>query len=186
MAPRQVPATAADLAALPGDPRAEVIGGEITEKASPSAEHGDAQLALGAMLRDGFHRPAGGGPLGGWWLMAEVEIELERHEVYLPDLVGWRRDRVPVRPSGRPVRDRPDWVCEILSPSNADRDLVDKLRTYKQNRIPHYWLVDPMARTLLVYRWTDGGYLAVCTARLGETVHAEPFEAVALSLGVET
>jgi Uma2 family endonuclease len=184
-APAQRPkATAADLAALPADLRAEVIGGEIVEKASPSAEHGDAQLGLGAFVRDRFHGGGGGGRPGGWWIMTEVEIELERHEVYRPDLLGWRRERVPGRPTGRAVRERPDWICEILSPSNADRDLVGKMRVYYRHRVPHYWIVDPVARTLIVYRWTDGGYLAVLTAGRGEIVRAEPFEAVELPLDV--
>lgn len=113
-------ATAADLAALPGDPFAEVIEGEIVEKASPSAEHGDAQAGLAAILRRRFHRRGGGSVPGGWWILTEVEIELESHEIYRPDLVGWRRVNLPARPSRRPVRIRPDWVCEVVSPSNAE------------------------------------------------------------------
>lgn len=46
--------------------------------------------------------------------------------------------------SGPPVRTRPDWVCELLSPSNAKRDLIDKLQVLHANRVPHYWIVDPL------------------------------------------
>src|SRR5262245_544384 len=121
-APRRK-ATSADLVEAAGDPFAEVIGGEVVEKASPSAEHGATQAALVATLWSRFHSRRGGGP-GGWWIMTEVEVELESHETYRPDVVGWRRERSPERPSGRPVRIRPDWVCEVLSASNADTDLV--------------------------------------------------------------
>jgi Uma2 family endonuclease len=176
-------ATAADLAALSGDCNAEVIGGEIVERASPSAEHGNAQFGLASLLRNEFHGGDGGGRPGGWWIMGEVEIELERHEVYRPDLVGWRQERVPQRPTGQPVRTLPDWICEVISPSNAARDQVTKQRVYQRNRIAHYWLVDPLQRTLLVYRWTEPGYLIVLTAERDETVRAEPFAAVELSLG---
>lgn len=185
-AERRPRSTVADLLALPDDVRAEIIGGELVEKASPSAEHSDAQGGLTELLRSRFHRGGGGGPgrPGGWWILPEVEIELETHEVYRPDLAGFRRERAPERPTGRPLRVRPDWVCEILSPSNARHDLVTKLRTYHRSNVPHYWIVDPEALTLVVYRWHEGGYLAVLTAQKGETVRAEPFDGVELALGV--
>ena len=83
--------------------------------------------------------------------MTEVEIELETHHVYVPDVSGWRRDRVSERPTGRPVRARPDWVCEVLSPANARQDLVTKLRSYHACAIPHYWIVDPERQLLTVH-----------------------------------
>ena len=164
---------------------AEVVDGVIIEKGSPSFEHGDAQGAIVALFRPPFHRSGGGSTApGGWWIATEVEVELEAHEVYLPDVVGWRRDRVPERPSGRPVRVRPDWVCEVLSPSTADHDLVTKLRVYQRCEVPHYWTVDPERKLLVVHRWTPAGYVVALTARAGEIVRAEPFEAVELHVGV--
>ncbi len=183
-ASRSTPATAADLAALPDDVHAEVIGGTVVEKAAPSMEHGDAQSALTERLRSVFHRKPGGTVPGGWWIVVEVEVEMETHEVFRPDLTGWRRDRHPQKPSGRPVRVRPDWVCEVLSSSNADHDLVTKFRVFHRNGVPHYWIVDPDHRVLVAYRWQESGYLAVLTAKPGETVRAEPFEAAELRVGL--
>jgi Uma2 family endonuclease len=108
------------------------------------------------------------------------EIEYETHEVYLHDVVGWRRDRVPQRPTGRPVRIRPDWVCELLSPSNAKRDQIDKFQVLHRNGVPHYWIADPLEHTLIVHRWEPRGYLVVLTAAAGDVVRAEPFDAVEL------
>lgn len=176
-------ATAADLLRLPGHVRAEVIDGEIIEKTSPLPEHGIAQLGLGAQLVNTFHRRAGEGPPGGWWLMTEVDVQYEPHQVYCHDLVGWRRERMPQRPAGRPVTIRPDWVCEILSPSNAQNDLVRKLRTLHRAGVPHYWLADPGNKTLTVLRFTPDGYLAALTAGGRDVVRAEPFEAVEIDLG---
>lgn len=176
---RKGEATAADLEEME---RHEVVGGEVHEKAAPSAEHGTAQFSLGHFLWP-FDR-AGGGRPGGWWIVTEVEIELETHEVYVPDLTGWRRERVPERPRGRPVRDRPDWVCEILSRATARRDLGDKLRSFHRAGVPHYWVVDPAHETLTVHRWHQDGYLVAQTAARGETVRAEPFEAIELPVGL--
>jgi len=178
-------ATAEDLLALPDETRAEIVHGSIVEKAAPSAEHGDAQLALGERLRGRFHRRGGGpdGP-GGWWILTEVDVELERNEVFRPDLVGWRRERVPERLRGGPVRVRPDWICEILSPSNAKTDLVDKFQVLQRCEVPHYWIVDPEREVLTIHRWQKDGYLVVLQAKRGQTVHPEPFDAMTLDVGV--
>ena len=176
-------ATAADLLAL-GEGRYEVVAGKVVEKAAPSFEHSDAQLGGGTFLRSRFHHGGDGPGSGGWWIVTECEIELEAHEVYRPDLVGWRRERVPMRPSGRPVTVRPDWVCEILSPSNAKTDLVDKLRAYQRARVPHYWIVDPEEQVLTVYRFGTETYEVALTAGRDETVRAEPCESVELAVGV--
>lgn len=173
-------ATADDLAALPDERRAEVIGGVLIEKAAPSFEHGDAQSSLAELLKPAYQRGRGGP--GGWWIATEVEIELATHEVYLPDVVAWRREGVPERPRGRPVRVRPDWVCEIFSVSNAEMDLGTKLISYHRAAVPHYWIVDPEHETPTVFRWTGEGYVVSLSAGRRDVVNAEPFEAVALRI----
>ena len=176
-------ATWETLVAL-GDVPCEVIHGVVVHKAEPTAEHGDAQGSLAETLRSRFHGSRGGPKEpGGWWILVEVDVELMQHEIYRPDLVGWRRDRLPERPRGRPIRTQPDWVCEVLSMSNAKADLVDKLDTYRRAGIPHYWIVDPETETLTVHRWTPDGYLIALRAARGETVRAEPFDAIEIAVG---
>jgi Uma2 family endonuclease len=179
--PLRSPATRDDLLAHTGAP-AEIIAGELVEKAAPSPEHGSAQFALSGLLFGPFGSRGGHDGPAGWWLMTEVEVEYSAHEVYRHDLVGFRRDRHPRRPEGRPATARPDWVCEILSPSNSSNDTVRKLRNLQAAAVPHYWLLDPGEGALTVLRWTDAGYLATLVATADETVRAEPFEAVELSL----
>lgn len=177
-------ATLAEFLSMPADRRFhEFLSGEIVEKAEPSGEHGDAQGGVVGALRSPFQRPPGRGGPGGWWILPEVEVLLETGDLVRPDVAGWRRDRHATRPSGVPVRARPDWLCEVLSPSNASDDTVRKLRIYHQASIPHYWLVDPRDGTFTVMRWTDAGYTAVLAAQRGETVRPEPFEAVELDVG---
>lgn len=173
-------ATASDLG---GDRALEIVRGVIVEKASPTYEHGDAQRAV-SLLVGPFHRGGGGDGPRGWWIALEVDIELEAHEVYRPDLAGWRRDRVPDRPTGWPVRVRPDWVCEILSPSTAARDLGPKMRTYHAHGVRHYWVVDREHETLTVHRHVAEGYVVALVAGRDEVVRAEPFGAVELKVGL--
>jgi Uma2 family endonuclease len=174
------PATVKDLATLPEDVAAEVIDGELVEKAAPTLAHGEAQGELVARLRTHFRGPPGDGGRGGWVIAPEVEVEYEPRQAYRHDIVGWHRERAPKDPFERPVRIRPDWVCEVVSPSNASNDTVKKLRTLQRHGLPHYWLVEPERQTLTVLRWTAEGFLTVLTATGGEVVRAEPFEALEL------
>jgi Uma2 family endonuclease len=161
----------------------EILDGELVRKATPSYEHGDAQSGVAGALKGPFHRRLGGGGPGGWWIATEVEIELGPHQLVRPDVAGWRRERVPTRPSGSPIRERPDWICEVLSPSNADEDTVNKLRIHRQAGVGHRWIIDPIAGTLTVHRWSADGYLVALVARRGERLRAEPFGELELAMG---
>jgi Uma2 family endonuclease len=165
--------------------RVEWIGGEIV-RATPTPEHGAVQMGLGDVL--GPFRGGAGRP-GGWWLMTEVEVVYSKGETYRHDGLGFRRDQHPIRPSGWPLRMRPDWVCEVLSTTTARYDVVEKLRTLHADAVPHYWLVDPERETLTVLRYAADAYLAVLTAGREDVVRAEPFDAVEITvarlLGVE-
>jgi Uma2 family endonuclease len=182
LAPKTSTATLGDLLAVPEHDRFhEVVGGELVRKAMPSARHGNAQGAIRARL-DSFHRRPGGKAPGGWWFLTEVEVELDRGEIYRPDVAGWRRERLPALPDSTPITLRPDWVCEVLSRSNASTDTVTKLRVYHRVAVPHYWIVDPDEETLTVLRWTPDGFVTIVAAARGERVRAEPFEAVEIRI----
>ena len=181
-APRQSRATIAEWLAAPESRRLEIIDGELVEKAAPTAEHGFVQTKVITSVASRFNRRSGGRFPGGWWIVSEVDVQLD-DEGFRPDLCGWRRDRVAVLPRDRPVTLRPDWICEIVSASNASTDRVVKVRAYHRAGVPHYWLIDPAERTLVVMRRVEGGYLNVLVATAQETVRAEPFDAVELRVG---
>jgi Uma2 family endonuclease len=176
-------ATYADLEAL-GDVRAEIVHGSIVQKASPSPRHARAQRALAGFAGRRFDRRPGGRWPGGWWIGTEVDVEYAPHELFCHDVAGWRVDRLAKPLKERPVRVRPDWVCEVLSVSNAKRDLMDKMQVLREAGVPHYWILDPDLKILTVYRLQSEGYLVLLTATSGQTVRAEPFEAVELPVGV--
>ena len=182
-APESRPATVDDLLAIPeGERFHEIVDGELVRKTMPSLRHGTVQAELTAEVAGAYGlRSRGRGP-GGWIFATEVEIQFEPDQVYRPDVSGWRRKRLPGLPEESPVDVRPDWVCEILSPSNKQNDLFKKLRTYQRCQVAHYWIIDPLAEALTVYRWTPEGYLLVLTAAGRERVKPEPFDAVELSV----
>ena len=175
-------ATLEDWLDAPEDRRLELIDGELVQKTSPSLAHGLAQGQLREELGPFARRPGDPRGPGGWWLATEVDILLGA-DVFRPDLVGWRRERMPTLPEGRPVTLRPDWIAEVVSESNRGVDLVKKLRKYQRAGVPHYWLVDPSSKSLTVLRCSADGYAVVLVAEAGERVRAEPFEALELDVG---
>ena len=120
----------------------------------------------------------GQAPPGGWWLLTEPDIEFGRHDILRPDIAGWRRDRTPKAPEGFPVRVVPDWVCEVLSPSTAWRDLGEKRRIYHQAGVGHYWVVHPTDRVISVFAWNEANYGLVASCGIVGRVRLPPFEAV--------
>jgi Uma2 family endonuclease len=177
-------ATVADLLAIPEEQRHhEIVDGELVEKAIASGRHGGAQVKLGAKLEP-YHRRAGRGGPGGWWFASEAMVLFEEQQVFRPDVSGWRRERLAALTTDPIIRVIPDWICEILSPSNASHDTVKKKRTYHRHRVGHYWVIDPMNETLTVYRFTPEAYLEILTAARGERVRPEPFDAIDLPVGV--
>jgi Uma2 family endonuclease len=179
-------ATLEDLMAMPEEQRYELIDGELVPKEAARGPHGRAQMALSGALYSPFVRRPGGPPdrPGGWWLASEVLVQFAPKQIHRPDVAGWRRERMPEMPVDSPILMVPDWVCEILSPTNASNDTVTKMGIYHSCKVPHYWLIDPRDETLAVYRWTSEGYLHVLGARRGQRVRAEPFASVELNVGM--
>jgi Uma2 family endonuclease len=182
-APKLSAATVADLLAIPESERFhELVDGELVPKAMPSIRHGMAQMGIGDAITGPYGPRARGRGPGGWVFASETEILFEPSQVFRPDVAGWRRETLPTLPTEVPITVRPGWVCEILSASNAQNDLIRKMRVYQRSQVQHYWLLDPDAETLTVYRWTAEGYLLVQTATGRELVRAEPFGEVELSV----
>jgi Uma2 family endonuclease len=182
-APKLRPATVDDLLAIPEAQRFhEILDGELVQKAMPSGPHGRAQFRLAAEIGGPYDRRSGRGGPGGWIFATETELLFEPTQVLRPDVLGWRRERLPKLPAEIPITVRPDWICEILSPSNPQNDLVRKRRIYQRFQVPHYWIIDPIAETLTIHRWTPEGYLAVQDAEGHERIHPEPFDAIELSI----
>lgn len=175
------PGLYAQLLALPEHVSGEILNGELHAQPRPAGRHGLAAGALNADLAApfGFGR---GGP-GGWWIIPEPEVHFIRDvEVAVPDLAGWRRERMPSVPEGHRFEVVPDWVCEILSPSTVKKDRVVKLPIYGRYGVAHVWLVDPQAQTLEALELRDGHWLLIAALKDDDRVAVPPFDAVGFSL----
>ncbi|QSQ18825.1 Uma2 family endonuclease [Pyxidicoccus parkwayensis] len=173
------PATYADLEALPENVVGELIGGVLHASPRPTGPHMVVASRLEIELGGPFDR-ARNGP-GGWILLFEVELHLGG-DVLVPDMVGWRRERMPKPPRTAVYTLSPDWACEVLSPSTKALDRKVKLPVYAREGVRHIWLMDPEARMLEVFRLEGAGYSLVSTHSGAALVRAEPFEAAELEL----
>jgi Uma2 family endonuclease len=173
------PATYDDLAKLPDTLVAEIVNGELHASPRPAPPHTEAGAVVGGRLVPPFHEGRGGP--GGWRIVYEPDIHLSQ-DIVVPDWAGWRRARLPRRPETAWYASPPDWVCEILSPSTASVDRVQKLAIYAREQVAHAWLIDPLAHTLEVLRLEHGRWTILATHAGTEIVHAEPFTEIDLEL----
>ncbi len=177
--PLKKDATYADLCAVPENFVAEILGGELYASPRPSFPHGVATMALSAKLGNPFHFGENGP--GGWWLLNEPELHFAA-DVLVPDIAGWRRERMPSVPDVAYLSLAPDWVCEVLSPSTEKIDRQKKLAIYAREGVGHAWLVNPLLRTLEVLRLESERWSVVAVHEGREEVRVEPFQAIELPL----
>jgi Uma2 family endonuclease len=179
--PAQRRATYEDVLAAPAHQVAEVIDGVLHLHPRPAAPHAAAASALGEELGPPFKRGRGGP--GGWLILDEPEIHLGS-DIVVPDLAGWRRERLPHVGDEAFLTLAPDWICEVLSRATEKLDRAEKLPIYARAGVRHAWLVNPIARLLEVLRLESGKWLTLAVHRDEARFRAEPFDAVELDLGV--
>jgi Uma2 family endonuclease len=180
--PAKKRATYEDVLAAPEHMIAEIIDGELRLQPRPGKPHAAAASALGEELGPPFKRGRGGP--GGWIILFEPELHLGA-DVLVPDLAGWRRERMPVLTTEEPYFTLPpDWICEVLSPRTEAVDRSKKLPIYAREQVGHVWLVQPLQRTLEVLRRQGAEWVIAGVFEGNAMVRAEPFDAIELELGV--
>jgi Uma2 family endonuclease len=169
-----------DVLAASPDHVAQVIDGELVVQPRPRSRHARASSRLGGGL-DGPFDQGNGGP-GGWIILDEPELHLgPEPQILVPDLAGWRRERMPKVPDVAFFTLAPDWVCEVLSPTTAVLDRGRKSELYAREGVKHLWLFDVQERFIEAFelansRWLKLGVFA------GDEERIAPFDAVPLSI----
>jgi len=173
------PAVYGDLVKVPDHFVAEIIDGELWTSPRPSPKHTRAHSSIGAVIAPPYDHGRGGP--GGWWILFEPELHLAA-DTLVPDVAGWRRERMPRLPETAYFPLVPDWVCEVVSPSTALLDRAKKLPVYAREGVLHAWIVDPLARTLEVLRLEAGHWIIDSTHAGLEVVRAAPFDGIDFEL----
>ena len=176
--PRQR-ATYQDVIDAPAHMVAEIVEGALYTHPRPAMPHALASSSLGGELSSPFQKGRGGP--GGWWIIDEPEMHLGE-DILVPDLAGWRRERMPDFPETAFVTLAPDWVCEVLSRSTRNLDRHGKRPVYAREGVGHLWFIDPEARDLEAFELRDGEWVLIATARNDDPVSIPPFEAITFPL----
>ena len=172
-------ATYEDLCQVPDHKVAEILDGELFVTPRPALRHAHTSSGLGGQLWNPFEGGRGGP--GGWWILDEPELHFT-DDILVPDLAGWRRERLPAVPQTAYMTLAPDWVCEVISPSTERIDRSRKMRIYAREGVMHLWLVDPIVRTLEVLRLDGARWVLLDTHSDTDIVRVEPFEAIEIEL----
>ncbi|WP_224244471.1 Uma2 family endonuclease [Hyalangium gracile] len=168
------------LGAFPSNVVAEILGGELVDSPRPRMVQTLAASVLLARLSGALVKRRGGA--GSWLLLFSPELHLSG-ELLVPELAGWRRERVPELPDVTVMTLAPDWVCEVLSPETVALDRGLKMLAYARVGVKHVWLMDPDLRTLEVYRYEEGAWALLDVHEGSQRVRAEPFGGITLELG---
>jgi Uma2 family endonuclease len=167
--------------AVPAHLHAEILGGTLFVLPRPSPRHANASTRLAGGLDGPFQR-GNGGP-GGWWILFEPELQLDPKQPVIPDLAGWRVERMPELPETAYFTLAPDWACEVLSRSTERIDRDEKLPYYARHGVRHVWLLDPIDKRLEVHTLDDDRTWRAVRIYQGDVaVRAEPFDAIELDL----
>jgi len=172
-------ATYDDLRAVPDHYVAEMFEGELYASPRPAMPHARAATTLGVLLGGPFDLGRNGP--GGWLILNEPEMHFG-NDVLVPDLAGWRRERLPALPPVAYLTLAPDWICEVVSPSTEAIDRGRKLRIYAREGVAHAWLIDPLRQTLEVLALLSGSFEPLAEHQGNAIVRARPFDAIELEL----
>jgi len=172
-------ATYDDLRKVPDHFVAEMFDGELYAMPRPALPHARAATVLGGKLGDLFDWGRSGP--GGWVILYEPELHFG-NDVLVPDIAGWRRERLPAVPAEPYLTLAPDWVCEVLSASTETLDRGKKLACYARAGVPHAWLLSPVGQTLEVLSLENGKWALLDRREGGGSVRARPFDEIELEL----
>ena len=173
-------ATYQDVLDAPPHLVAEVVDGTLYTFPRPAMTHAIARSVLGGIINPSFQFGRGGP--GGWWILDEPELHFGE-DIVVPDLAGWRRERIPEFPTGAFCTLAPDWVCEVLSPSTRKLDRGGKWAVYTRAGVCYHWFVDPDARLLEAYVLRGTEWVLIDRLYGEVTVSLPPFDAIQFNLG---
>ena len=165
--------------------RSEYVQGTVVQKSAAGGVHGDIQSLVSREVSNSFRKKPTDDGRGGWWIKTETSILLPRmQEVRIPDVLGWRRDRVPENPTNWPVEILPDWVCEV-SVATLREDLREKKHAYEREEIPFYWVVDCHSDRIIGFQLQNSKYTQIFELFKEDGLQAlPPFQANPFNLNV--
>ncbi|MBF0119048.1 MAG: Uma2 family endonuclease [Desulfobacterales bacterium] len=171
-----------DLYTIPENMIGEIIDGELYAMPRPSYRHSNAASIIGWQII-GPYRFGIGGP-GGWIILDEPEIKFSesKSDTVVPDLAGWKKERMPELPKKNWTSIAPDWICEVLSPKTNKHDRKKKMPIYAKFGVSFLWLVNPIEKTLEIFKLASGKWSLLDFFSDDDKACAEPFHDIEIEL----
>ena len=126
--------------------RHEIIDGEHYVSPAPIPKHQRVSMRLSIRV-GGFVEQHGLGEA----FASPIDVLLSRHDILQPDLLFISNERAAIL-KDRNIQGAPDLVVEILSESTRKLDERLKLARYELLGVREYWIVDPLADRVHVFR----------------------------------
>lgn len=131
----------------PEDIRMELIDGQIYYQAAPSRIHQEILMELSTTIRDYIRTKKGSCKVYPAPFAVNLSTNSEK-SIVEPDIsVICDHSKL----TDRGCSGAPDWIIEIVSPSNPGHDFIHKLNLYAKFGVREYWIVDPRNQNVLVY-----------------------------------
>jgi len=139
--------TEEDYYNLPENVRAELIDGQFYYQAAPSRIHQEILMVLSKRIANYIDSKKGAckvypAPFAVKLFEDDDKIVVEPDISVICD---------PNKLTDRGCTGAPDWIIEIVSPSNSSHDYIHKLNLYAKAGVREYWIVDPRSEKVLVY-----------------------------------
>ena len=160
--------TWSELEQMPEDgPRIELYDGEVWVMTAPTLGHQRVVLETAILFRE-YERRA-----GGEVAMSPLDVIFSELNVVQPDVLYFVKERVHLLEGATRLRERPDVVVEILSPSTASNDKGRKMRMFARYEVPEYWIIDIKKRALEI-RSLRGDFYNVTVKASGDDMVTSP------------
>ena len=173
------PITRHDYALIPvGAPNYQLIEGDLVMAPSPSSFHQDILLNLAGIFRD-FLRTH---PVGKIYI-APLDTFLSDLNVYQPDLLFVAKENLGIIEE-HGIEGAPDLVVEILSKTSGKYDLGPKRSVYARTGVAELWIIDPVKRTLALYRLSEDADTPVATYRAKQRFTSVLLPGLTIDLGM--
>lgn len=164
-----------DYAEIPSDGQIwQIVDGEVYVTPAPSPFHQRASKRLQRQLEAHFEETGCGEVFD-----APIDLILSQHDVMQPDLVVVTD---PASVTRRGIEAPPPLVVEVLSPSSVRLDREVKARRLAGFGVPHYWVLDPEARTLECFQLRDGVYVLAASGAGDDAVAVPDLDGLSVDL----
>ncbi len=151
--PEPICHTEEDYYDLPENIRAELINGQFYYQAAPSRMHQKILNAINNTIYNYIRKK--GGSCEVYPAPFAVKLQEDKNTIVEPD-ISVICD--PAKLTEKGCSGAPDWIVEIVSPSNSGQDYIRKLQLYAEAGVREYWIVDPMKQQVMAYFLEEGKF----------------------------